>query len=364
MFLLSCTVENDETTTEEENTRIEHISAGMTHSLAVSDNGMVWAWGDNEYGQLGNGSKKEQISPGQVKQVKEIYSVAAGVGVSYAIDSKGLVMKWPNKNNLRTEYIKELNNVIKIDTFTGDLIALKEDGSVWTLGSNMFGQCGDGTKGFLGIGDFGKYMYDEKNKVKNEPVNVKNLESVIDVASGIEFNLALKGDGTVWAWGRNDQTYLGTGLYQKSITVPSKVIGIENIISIDAGQYALALKNDGTVWIWGQHKTPQRIDGLQNIVKISSGGNHFLALDENGTVWAWGDNRYGAIGDHSKQYRNELYKIKELYGIIDISAGEFYSMALSQDGIVWTWGYNNEGQLGTGNTEDKLEPTKIEIFKD
>ena len=221
------------------------IDAGRDYSLALGEDGTVWAWGNNFHGQLGDGSNIYRSNP---------------VNVS------------------------NLNNVVPIATSGYHSFAIKNDGTVWAWGHNYYRQLGDGT-----------------NIDRSTPVNVSNLNNVVAVAGGWSHSLALKDDGTVWAWGYNRYGQLGDGTNITS-TTPVNAINLNNVAAIAAGVYhSLALKEDGTVWAWGYNdsgqlgdgtsiakQTPVQISNLNNVVAIAAGGHHSLALKEDGTVWAWG----------------------------------------------------------------------------
>lgn len=142
-------------------TRIR-IAAGYAHTAALKSDGTVWTWGNNRYGQLGDGTTIDRTTPIQVKGLTDVIAIAA--------DS-------PSKS-----------------VFTGHTVALKSDGTVWTWGWNAGGQLGDGTT----IG-------------RTTPVQVKNLTDVVAIAAGQGHTVALKRDGTVWAWGYNGYGQLGDG---------------------------------------------------------------------------------------------------------------------------------------------------------
>ena len=118
------------------------------------------------------------------------------------------------------------------------------------------------------------------------------LAGIVAVAAGNNFSLALKADGTVWAWGFNGAGQLGDGT-QTDRLAPVQVQGpggagnLTDVIAIAAGGYvSLALKSDGTVWSWGGPVTPVQVTGLANVIAIARGSAHSLALKSDGTVWA------------------------------------------------------------------------------
>lgn len=332
------------------------VSLGINHSLALMEDGTVWTWGSNENNTLGFEGIKDCLVPVRILDLKDIVKVSAD-GKSYALMSNGSLWMWPKGvNDVKPTVEKNYSNLVEIDGYS---IALKREGTVLTRGSNLFGECGDGTKGILEDDGRGNYIYDEENKEKNNPVIAKNLTDVVDIAAGIQFHLALKNDGTVWAWGRNDITYLCVGSDEEAIIVPTKVLGLDNIIQISAGQEAFALRKDGTVWTWGDHDSPTQIVELKDIVKISCGYYHYLALDKNGVLWSWGDNRYGQLGNGSTSFSSIPDKIDLISDIIDISAGMYNSAAVTKNGRLWTWGNNDKGQLGIGNKESRNIPTEV-----
>lgn len=244
-------------------TGVTAVACGPKNTVVVND-GMVWAWGDNNYGQVGDGTNQRKDRPVQVKGLYGIIDVAVG------------------------------NNSYEDKYFTA---ALKNDGTVWTWGNNEYGQLGDGT-----------------TVNKNRPVQVQGLSDVIEIACGGLHIVALKSDGTVWTWGYNGYGQLGDGTTTNRST-PVKVKGLTGVIAIAAGKYhTVALKSDGTVWAWGRNNRGQIGDGTQTdryepvqveeikgVTAIACGESHTAVLKSDGTVWAWGHNGYGQLGNGSNK---------------------------------------------------------------
>jgi alpha-tubulin suppressor-like RCC1 family protein len=197
---------------------------------------------------------------------------------------------------------------------------------------------------------------------------------VIAIAMGDYHSLALKSDGTVWAWGANYLGQLGDGTTTASL-VPKQILSssLSEVIAITAGYYhSLALKSDGTVWTWGKNSNGQLGDGtttnilvpkqvLSGVIAIAAGAFYSLALKSDGTVWGWGYNSDGELGDGTttaslvpKQILSSSFS-----GVIAIATGTYHSMALKSDGTVLAWGSNSNGQLGDGATTDSLVPKQI-----
>ncbi|MCL6560248.1 MAG: hypothetical protein K6U74_15935, partial [Firmicutes bacterium] len=234
-----------------------------------------------------------------------------------------------------------LTNVISVAAGCSHSIALKDDGTVWVWGYGPAAGLDQGS---------------------SVPRQVYGLTDVVGIAAGNYHSLALKRDGTVWAWGQNNEGQLGDGTKYNNRYEPVQVAGLSDVVAIaGGGGHSLALKNDGTVWAWGWNQdgqlgdgtttsttTPVQVAGLSNVVVIAAGERHSLALRGDGTVWAWGYNGYGQLGDGTTDNRLTPAQVPGLSGIISIAAGIYHSLALKSDGTVWAWGYNEMGQLGIG----------------
>jgi len=200
-----------------------------------------------------------------------------------------------------------------------------------------------------------------------------NQFSLLGIGSSAQHMLAVKSDGTVWAWGDNTNGQLGDGTTTNQLT-PKPVVGLNHIVAVALGHaHSLALKVDGTVWAWGdnsdgqlgidsttQQLTPVQVAKLTKIVAVAAGQNHSLALKADGTVWAWGANAVGQLGDGTTDGRLKPVKVRKLEKIIKVSAGLFHTLALKSDGSVWAWGGNEKGQLGDGTT--MFRSTRVQVI--
>ncbi len=237
-------------------------------------------------------------------------------------------------------------------------LSLKSDGTVWAWGYNSNGQLGDGT-----------------TTDRAAPVQVSGLSGITAVSAGEDsYSLALKSDGTVWAWGSNIYHELGAGVSSDQYT-PVQVLDLSGVTAVAAAvAHSLALKSDGTVWAWGLNSdgelgdgttinrtTPVQVSGLSNITAVSAENGHSLALRSDGTVWAWGSNNVGQLGDGTTTNRTTPVQVGGLSGvtITALAAGWIYSLALASDGTVWAWGSNNMGQLGDGTTTNRTTPVQV-----
>jgi len=234
------------------------------------------------------------------------------------------------------------------------VLAIKPDRTVWAWGLNTSGQLGDGTTA----------------TTRNTPVQVQGLTDVVAVSAKQYHSLALKSDGTVWAWGQNFKSD-GTQILRRT---PAQVAGLSNVTAIAAGGlHSLALQADGTVWAWGYNTegqlgdgsttnrfTPVKIAGLTNVTSIYAGLKVSYALKADGTLWAWGDNSYGQLGDGTKTQRNTPMLVSGLNNVADVVTGINHILALKTDGTVWAWGYNSFGQVGDGTTSTRFKPQPVQ----
>lgn len=185
----------------------------------------------------------------------------------------------------------------------------------------------------------------------------------VDVAAGNLYTLAIKSDGTLWAWGYNGYGNLGTG---DTIHRPIPVrVGLENNwLTVRAGGgFTLALKKDGTLWTWGNNSlgqlgtgnyteqhSPVKV-GTDKWLKIAVGDTHSLGIKADGTLWAWGSNFSGELGVPSFPItKSPTPLLVNGNQWIDLAGATQRTMALRGDGTIWGWGWNIDGELGNGNT--------------
>jgi alpha-tubulin suppressor-like RCC1 family protein len=176
-------------------------------------------------------------------------------------------------------------------------------------------------------------------------------------------------------------SYLLIGLSIVVVNLPGFCFGLTlKVTAIDGGgAHTIALREDGTVWAYGENgsgqlgdgtdvdkNNPTRLSALSGVVSVVAGTNHTLAVKADGTAWAWGANGYNQLGDGTTTNRLSPVQVKDpsdpsgfLTGVVRVAAGERYSMALKSNGTVWSWGYNYTGQLGDGTYVGKTAPVQV-----
>jgi alpha-tubulin suppressor-like RCC1 family protein len=305
------------------------FEAGWGHSLAITPDGEVWAWGENAYGELGNNLTINSSFPVRAGTLSGVTAVAGGANLSVALLSNGTVWVWGNPIGITAPQTCQLPNLfgpqptvvpcarfpVQVAGLTGitaiaagsaHVLAVRNDGTVRAWGSNTLGQLGDGT---------------QAGRVT--PVTVTGLSGVAQVAAGHDFSLALRGDGTVWAWGNNIHGELGTGATSPEMC-PT---GTDAYNTSAAPPHRCA-------------RTPVQVPGLAGVTAISAKGRHAMALLANGTVMTWGSGLYGQIGDGTQNHRLAPFAVPGLTGVAQIAAGFNSSFARRGDGSVFAWGFN------------------------
>jgi alpha-tubulin suppressor-like RCC1 family protein len=280
---------------------VVRLAAGGSHNLALCSDGTVVAWGDNSYGQLGDNSTTSRNVPG---------TVSTALGVS-ALSGK---------------------TVVGITAGLYHSLALCSDGTVAAWGRNNYGQLGDNTIASRQVpvavsANVGSALYGR---------------TVVAIAGGYHFSVALCRDGTVAAWGRNVEGQLGnnTGGYPGAQRLVPVAVNADPSLSALYGKLVTA---------------------------IAAGFGHSLALCSDGTVAAWGLNSYGELGDNSTIGHlvpvavNTERLISVLHGkvVAAIAAGSFRSLAVCSDGTVAAWGANDSGQLGNDTVETSQAPVAV-----
>lgn len=389
--------------------RVTRISsARQQHTGARAPAGQVLSWGSDYMGQLGDGpalvSQTRAVSTFNSRQT---VAIAAGSGFGLELSTYGSVVARGSDNSgqlgdgpgfqslcnglpcSERVFVKavggvgNLSNVVAISAGSHHSLAVRGDGTVVAWGTSVIGEIGNATT----------------NTVAETPVQVLGvggvgmLTGVVAVATGEFHSLALKSDGTVVAWGDDSFGQLGRGLSNSSVSTPVQVKGprglgfLTDVVAIAAGRsHSVALRSDGTLFAWGTNDggqlgigvvggiktTPMLVAGigsasLDRVIAIAAGSFHTIALRADGTVAAWGDDTDGQLGNGSLLGNQSTPKvvvsslgIGSLTNVVAISSGSVFNLALRGDGSVVAWGGNGSGELGDGSTSTRQSPVVVQ----
>ncbi|MEN0080747.1 T9SS type A sorting domain-containing protein, partial [Flavobacterium lindanitolerans] len=276
--------------------------------------GTLWAWGRNDYGQLGDGTTIDKSTPIQIGVLSDWLQIEAKEALNIAIKTNGTLWSWGlNRYEENAEYIDTPvqvgadNNWSKISCGFTHIIALKMDGTLWGWGGNGVGQLGD-----------------DSAIVKINPTQIGTANDWSKIATGYMHTVALKTDGTLWAWGDNQWGWLGDGTTIGK-TTPTRI---------------------GTDADWSQ---------------ITASNTNTIALKTDGTLWTWGANYFGQLGNNGNPNGRNIIPIQlgTATNWSQIKMGYMHVIALKADNTLLIWGANSFGQVGDGTTNDRYTPREI-----
>ncbi|WP_236514770.1 Ig-like domain-containing protein [Sandaracinus amylolyticus] len=318
-----------------------HRLSGGNSQGALLHGGTLFTWGRNELGQLGNGTLDgSAYGDGPAASLPVRYTPAGASG---------------------------LVSVVTRQTF---MIALRDDGAVLTWGSNS-----DGQLGYAAETDCGSAG---TSPCRRTPTVVPGISGAVAVAAGFNHSLVLLGDGTVLSFGQNTRGALGYATPGDADQLtPAPIPGLSDVVQVAAGStHSLAVRSDGTVWAWGDnqygilgdgtadtvaHPTPTLVPGLTDVVMVASSNSTVLALRADGTVMAWGRNNNGQIGNDTSgatpvttptQVLVSASPVVPLTDVESVAADGFVSLAVTSSGDAYAWGLGGLGQLGMGYLGD------------
>ena len=306
--------------------RAVSVSAAVYHSLALTADG-VWSWGYGSTGRLGHDDGQHHWQPKKVDALagQLVVAVSAGDSHSLAITAEGSAWSWGSGSRGRLGHGENQAQWLpkKVEAFAGQRVvavsaggehslALTADGAVWSWGYG-----GDGR---LGHGD---------TQIQLLPKKIQGFagQRVVAVSAGGYHSLAITADGSVWSWGWRASGRLGHGDTQNQL-LPKKIEALagQRVVAVSAGgSHSLALTADGAVWSWGGgylgklghgdtqgQRQPKKVEafvGLR-VVAVSAGGFHSIAITADGAVLTWGKGEHGCLG-HGDDLSDQLLPKKQ-----------------------------------------------------
>ena len=355
--------------TENEITISPNVITNGSHTISLRTDGKVFTWGDNTYGQLGNGTVKTSDEPVEVifPEGTIITQIAAGENHNVALDSNGNVWTWGRNNNYQigntranqyTPYkVSNLPKVIKISAGNNNTMVITENNELYAWGLNAYGD--------LGLGTY-------TNKVL--PKKVKGIHDIIDISGGKSHYIALNRAGEVFVTGSNLYGQLGIGDNEiGKINEFQKVEIKDKIGTTEAGDISnIATTVDGYVYTWGGNtystlgtgdkenkNVPTKLKDVKNIRQASTGKTHTILRDGNNNVYVTGTNSNGQLGLGTTENKTTFEQNTLINNVIRVSAGDTYTAFLKEDGSVWACGDYNHGDKEKKSRTKSEEPILV-----
>ena len=387
---------------------VQALSAGYQHVCALSIENRVLCWGDNRFGQIGDGSVGllQQASPVEVAGLSDAQSIAAGSAHTCATTAAGAVRCWganaegqlgdgSTTRRLAPVAVSGLGSGQRsVAGGESHSCALADDGALNCWGSNRFAQLATGssalretqpvslaglyapTSGFsapvqaITAGAVHSCGLTSQQRVgcwgftplggSDGPIFLLGLlDDIVAVSAGENHNCALTAHGVVRCWGEDDAGQIvNNGVDSPSATVDIQGIGEPAARIVAGGDHSCAVTASQRVVCWGSDQYgegggagPITVDGLSgNIQALAAGRRHNCALSDTGGVRCWGDNAFGQLGNGgaTAPWRTAVPVDGLVSGAMAISAGDFHTCALLTTGRIRCWGFAGGGQLGDG----------------
>lgn len=345
--------------------------AGSSHTMVLDKDGYLWASGSNGYGQIGNGKCGDYEFNYDISTFEKIGDakwkfICASSFNSAGIQEDGTLWIWgantygqlgqPSVSTYGGVYTPSKVNDAQWKQIRGrssTYCAIQNDGTLWTWGNNWDYATGHGAD----------YEYVDM------PIQL-GTDRWLDAASGFYHSAGIKADGTLWAWGENERKQVADT--EETVYYEPTQVGTDNDwVALGTGvSSTAALKADGSLWTWGSNNEGElgrEIEGefsgtpgkaIENVKSFSVGDYHILVIKEDGSLWAWGYNPHGEIGNG--ETTDVMLPIQ--IGTAKwqkVVAANYHSMGIQEDGSVWVWGWNRYGQLGMGDTDSRSVPTEF-----
>ena len=355
--------------TENEITISPNVITNGSHTISLRTDGKVFTWGDNTYGQLGNGTVKTSDEPVEVifPEGTIITQIAAGENHNVALDSNGNVWTWGRNNDYQigntrasqyTPYkVSNIPKVIKISAGNNNTMVITENNELYAWGLNAYGD--------LGLGTY-------TNKVL--PKKVKGIHDIIDISGGKSHYIALNRAGEVFVTGSNLYGQLGIGNNEiGKINEFQKIEIKDKIGTIEAGDISnIATTVDGYVYTWGGNtystlgtgdkenkNVPTKLKDVKNIRQASTGKTHTILRDGNNNVYVTGTNSNGQLGLGTTENKTTFEQNTIINNVIRVSVGDTYTTFLKEDGSVWACGDYNHGDKEKKSRTKSEEPILV-----
>jgi len=356
----------------------QQVAAWGDYTVAVGTDGSLWNWGYitgtnssnvlfNNSSPIISGTETDWVVISSSRDTMNFIKTDGSLWRRY--NGIGTILTPPYRIGIDTDWL----NVAPGSRYR--TFAIKTDGSLWAWGQNQNGE--------LGLGD---------TTDRSAPTQVGTDTDWVIIAASHSHSVAIKADGSLWVWGYH--YYAPNFIVGQSSSddlrdnIPVKIETDSSWASVAAGHYyTLAIKTDGSLWAWGSATTNNGQLGLGDITgttiptqigietdwmivfadKANMNGGTSFAIKTDGSLWAWGSNRHGQLGDgtggggfeDTTSDKNTPVRIGTETNWVTVSPGNGSTIAIKTDGSIWSWGYNFRGQLGLGDKVNRNTPTQV-----
>lgn len=346
---------------------VDEVAVANNHACALLESNSLRCWGDNNYGQLGDGTTIDSTIPVGVVGIPNATDVDVGTFHSCAVLYSGEVRCWGSNSlgrlgngvgasSLVPVKVVGISDAMSVSVGGYFSCATMSDGTVQCWGSNSNGQLGDGTSTHSSV-----------------PVTVVGLSDAASTTVGIDAACALRNNGEVSCWGSNASGQLGDGTTTDS-SVPVAVVGAANTAGVSAGaSHACAVTGAAKVRCWGANSNgqlgdgtttdsslPVLVSGLTGVKTVAAGAGFSCAALTTGEARCWGSNAQGRLGDGTLVPSVTPVAVSGLTDATDVATGLGAGCASRRTEGVTCWGQNVEGQLGDGTTVDS--PNRVDVI--
>ncbi len=339
------------------------LGAGSDHSCALRRSGAVVCWGDNSYGQLGDGTTVGRTRPVRVSALNDAVDLAVGDRHTCAVRASGAVACWGDNSSRQVGHdagtesplpapVPGVREAVQVTAGQVHSCALLASGKATCWGSSESGQLGDGNV--------------DGRSMPPVPVHATGMQ-LVQLSASTTHTCALNRMGQVACWGRNDRGQIGDSTSSAHRPSPVLVRGLSHVTQIASGpSHGCAVRVKGDVLCWGSSEgaakdagKPVAIPGLSDVVQIGAGASHTCARTSDGRALCWGSNEHGQIGVEGRSRQPQPAPVSELEGVALIAVGRRHNCALTETRQVVCWGDNAKGQLGDGTRVRRLAPSEV-----
>ncbi|MAQ71925.1 MAG: hypothetical protein CL565_06995 [Alphaproteobacteria bacterium] len=356
------------------------VSVGDGHTCGIKDDGSAWCWGSAGSGRLGNNETSgSYLNPVAVEDGGATWSkISAGVSHSCGIQNDGTAWCWGDNSYSRLGISSPYNQPVPVrvndggvtwlDISAGDRSScgIQADGSGWCWGADNYSQIGDGA---TSTGHAEPYPLDDGGATWSS------------ISVGEKYACGVQTNGSGWCWGTESYGSLGNGGTESDVLASPTALDDggatwSEIVAVKANN-TCGIKDDDSAWCWGYDNfgelgngaaitgtqiSPTEVEGGDSWATIGSGNYHGCGIKTDGSGWCWGrSTSLGSLGNGTSSGSQHSPSPLDDGGAtwIQSSSWSRHSCAIKTDGTAWCWGYGLNGQLGDGDTENRLSPVQV-----